>query len=354
MGEPQQDSTVGARSDGAATATAEGRSAARPDRNLALELARVTEAAALAAARWVGRGDKIAADQAAVDAMRLILDNVPMDGVVVIGEGEKDEAPMLYNGEQIGDGSPPVVDIAVDPLEGTRLCALGMPSAIAVIALAERGTMFDPGPCVYMEKLAGGEEIADLLDLDRPLPETLKLIAERKGGNVGAVTVVRLDRPRHEDAMREVREAGGRIRLIKDGDVSAALLAVSDRYSPVDLLWGIGGTPEGVISAAALKCLGGQLLGRLWPRDEGERQAALDAGYDLDRILTCDDLCSGEDVFFAASGVTDGDVLQGVRYRGPGASTESLVMRSRSGTVRRIQSRHDREKLRRIIGERYG
>ena len=306
---------------------------------------RVTEAAALAAARWVGRGDKIAADGAAVDAMRHVLDSVAMDGVVVIGEGEKDEAPMLFNGEQIGDGSPPQVDIAVDPLEGTTLCARGMPSALAVIALAERGTMFDPGPCVYMEKMAGGEEIADLLDLDRPLPETLKLIAERKGGTIGDVTVVMLDRPRHEDAMREVREAGARIRLISDGDVSAAMLAVSDR-SPVDMLWGIGGTPEGVLSAAALKSMGGQLLGRLWPRDDGERQAAIDAGYDLDRVLTADDLCSGEDVFFSATGVTDGDVLQGVRYRGPGATTESLVMRSRSGTVRRVQARHDRTKLR--------
>jgi fructose-1,6-bisphosphatase II len=325
----------------------------KPDRNLALELARVTEAAALACARWSGRGDKIAADQAAVDAMRHVLDSVSMDGIVVIGEGEKDEAPMLYNGEEIGDGSPPVVDIAVDPLEGTRLCAEGRPSAIAVIALAERGTMFDPGPCVYMEKMAGSEEVADLLDLDRPLAETLGLIAERKGGSVGDVTVVMLDRPRHEDAMREVREAGGRIRLITDGDVSAALLAVSDR-SPVDLLWGIGGTPEGVISAAALKCMGGSLIGRLWPRDEDERKAAVEAGYDLDRVLTTEDLCSGEDVFFSATGVTDGDVLQGVRYRGPGASTESLVMRSRSGTVRRIQARHDRSKLRAVTGERYG
>jgi fructose-1,6-bisphosphatase II len=228
-----------------------------------------------------------------------------------------------------------------------------MPSALAVIALAERGSMFDPGPCVYMEKIAGGEEIADLLSLDRPLPETLKLVAERKGMGIGDVTVVMLDRPRHEQAMREVREAGARIRLILDGDVSASLLAVSER-SPVDLLWGIGGTPEGVISAAALKCMGGQLLGRLWPRDEGERQAALDAGYDLDRVLTCDDLVAGDDVFFSATGVTDGDVLQGVRYRGAGASTESLVMRSRSGTVRRIHARHDRTKLRAVTGERYG
>src|SRR5258707_1784202 len=219
-------------------------SQAKPDRNLALELVRVTEAAALAAARWVGRGDKLAADGAAVDAMRFVLDSVSMDGVVVIGEGEKDEAPMLYNGERIGDGTPPVADIAVDPLEGTRLCALGMPSALAVIALAERGTMSDPGPCVYMEKMAGGEEIADLLDLDRPLPETLKLIAERKGGSVGDVTVVMLDRPRHEEAMSEVREAGARLRMISDGDVSAALLAVSER-SPVDLLCGIRGAPAG-------------------------------------------------------------------------------------------------------------
>jgi fructose-1,6-bisphosphatase II len=326
---------------------------ARPDRNLALELARVTEAAALAAARLVGRGDKEAADQAAVDAMRFVLDSVPMSGTVVIGEGEKDEAPMLYNGEQIGDGSPPEVDIAVDPLEGTRLTALGMPSAIAVIALAERGTMFDPGPIVYMEKMAGGEEIADLLDLDRPLAETLKLIAQRKGMGVGDVTVVMLDRPRHERAMREVREAGARIRLITDGDVSAALLASSDR-SPVDLLYGIGGTPEGVISAAALKCMGGAILGRLWPRDDSERQAAIDAGYDLSRVLTTNDLCWGDDVFFSATGVTDGDVLEGVRYRGRGATTESLVMRSRSGTVRRVHARHDRAKLRTITGERYG
>jgi fructose-1,6-bisphosphatase II len=326
---------------------------ARPDRNLALELVRVTEAAALAAARMVGRGDKEAADQAAVDAMRHVLESVPMDGVVVIGEGEKDEAPMLYNGEQIGNGTPPRVDIAVDPLEGTRLTALGMPSALAVIALAERGSMFDPGPCVYMEKIAGGEEIADLLSLDRPLPETLRLIAERKGMGIGDVTVVMLDRPRHEEAMKQVREAGARIRLILDGDVSAALLAVSER-SPVDLLWGIGGTPEGVISAAALKCMGGQLLGRLWPRNDEERRAALDAGYDLDKVLTCDDLCKGDDVFFSATGVTDGDVLQGVRYRGSGATTESLVMRSRSGTVRRIHARHDRAKLRAVTGGRYG
>jgi fructose-1,6-bisphosphatase II len=326
----------------------------RPDRNLALELVRVTEAAALAAARMVGRGDKEGADQAAVDAMRNVLDSVAMDGVVVIGEGEKDEAPMLYNGEHIGDGSLPKVDIAVDPLEGTRLTALGMPSAIAVIALSERGTMFDPGPCVYMEKIAGGPEIADLLDLDRPLPELLALIAQRKRRDIRDVMVVMLDRERHHEAMRHVREAGARVRLIIDGDVSAAMLAVSEN-SPVDLLWGIGGTPEGVISAAAIKSIGGQMLGRLWPRDDSERSAAVNAGYDLAKVLTCDDLVSGDDVFFSATGVTDGDVLQGVRYQGDrGATTESLVTRSRSGTVRRISARHDRTKLRLLTGVRYG
>jgi fructose-1,6-bisphosphatase II len=327
---------------------------ARPDRNLALELVRVTEAAALAAARMVGRGDKEGADQAAVDAMRYVLDTVSMDGVVVIGEGEKDEAPMLYNGERIGDGSPPEVDVAVDPLEGTRLTALGMPNAVAVIALAERGAMFNPGPIVYMEKIAGGPEIADLLDLDRPLPETLKLVAQRKSVDIRDVMVVMLDRERHQEAMRQVREAGARVRLITDGDVAGAMLAVSDN-TPVDLLWGIGGTPEGVISAAAIKCIGGQQLGRLWPRNDEERQAAIDAGYDLSRVLSADDLVSGDDVFFSATGVTDGDVLQGVRYQGDrGATTESLVMRSRSGTVRRVSARHDRAKLRALTGVRYG
>ncbi len=330
------------------------RDSTKPDRNLALELVRVTEAAALAAARWTGRGDKEAADQAAVDAMRLLLDTVPMDGLVVIGEGEKDEAPMLYNGEKIGDGSPPMVDIAVDPLEGTTLCARGMPSALAVIALAERGTMFDPGPCVYMEKLAGGNEMADLLTLDEPLGTVIERVAERKGTDASGVTVIMLDRPRHAEAMAEVRDVGGRIRLISDGDVSAALFAVSESTG-VDLLWGIGGTPEGVISAAAIKCLGGQLLGRLWPRDNAERKAAVDAGYDLNEVLDADRLVSGDDVFFAATGVTDGELLQGVRYPRSGqASTESLVTRSRSGTVRTVQARHDRAKLREITGGRYG
>src|SRR3954467_1982145 len=324
-----------------------------PDRNLALELVRVTEAAALAAGRYVGRGDKEAADQAAVDGMHAILHTVHMDGVVVIGEGEKDEAPMLHNGEEVGDGSPPEVDIAVDPLEGTRLAAQGRPNALAVIALSERGTMFDPGPCVYMEKMAAAEHLAALLDLDRPIAETLGLIAERKGTDMRDVMVVVLDRPRHEEGIREIRDAGARVRLITDGAVSGALLAVSpDR--PADLLWGIGGTPEGVITAAALKCYGGGLIGRLWPGDDDWREGAIDAGYDLDRVLTQDDLVTGDNCFFSATGVTDGDVLEGVRYEGArGASTESLVMRSRSGTVRRIQSRHDRTKLRALTG-RYG
>jgi fructose-1,6-bisphosphatase II len=326
----------------------------RPDRNLALELVRTTEAAALASARLVGMGDKEAADQAAVDAMRLVLDGVQMDGTVVIGEGEKDEAPMLYNGERIGDGSPPEVDVAVDPLEGTTLTAKGQPNALAVIALAERGSMFDPGPCVYMEKISGSDDIADLLDLDRPLGETLGLVAERRGKDIRDVMVVMLDRPRNEDAMAQVRGAGARLRLISHGDVSASLLAVSDN-SPVDVMFGIGGTPEGVISAAATKCLGGGFLGRLWPRDDGEKQAAIDAGYDLDKVLDQDALVRGNDCFFAATGVTDGDVLQGVRYPTPrAATTESLVIRSRTHTVRRIQARHNREKLRAYNAGRYG
>jgi fructose-1,6-bisphosphatase II len=325
-----------------------------PDRNLALELVRTTEAAALAAARMVGRGDKIGADQAAVDAMRLVLGTVSMDGTVVIGEGEKDEAPMLYNGERIGDGSAPEVDIAVDPLEGTTLAAKGMPSALAVIALSERGTMFNPGPIVYMEKLAGADDIADLLDLDRPLTKTIELVAERRGVEIGDIMIVSLERPRHDKVLEEVRAIGARVRLIQHGDVSASMLAVSDR-SPVDLLWGIGGTPEGVISAAAIKSLGGGLVGKLWPRDDAERQAAIDGGYELDRQLTQDDLVKGDDCFFAATGVTDGDVLQGVRYQGArSATTESLVMRSRSGTVRRIHARHDRTKLRSLVSGRYG
>jgi len=330
------------------------RSGSKPDRNLALELVRVTEAAALAAARWVGRGEKESADGAAVDAMRLLMDTVPMDGVVVIGEGEKDEAPMLFNGEEIGDGSPPHVDIAVDPLEGTTLCAKGMPSALTVVALSDRGTMFDPGPCVYMEKLVGGPEIADCLSLSEPVGEVVRGVAERRGVSTTEITTVILDRERHAEGVEQIREAGSRIRFISDGDVSAALLAVTPGTG-VDLLWGIGGTPEGVLSAAAIKCLGGEILGRLWPRDDAERRAAEDAGYEVDRLLKVDDLVGGEDAFFAASGVTDGDLLQGVRYLGNGkATTESLVMRSRSGTVRKVLATHDQAKLREVTGGLYG
>ena len=326
---------------------------ARPDRNLAMELVRVTEYGALAAARWVGLGEKETADGAAVDAMRLMLDTVRMDGIVVIGEGEKDEAPMLYNGERIGDGSPPEVDIAVDPLEGTTLAAEGSPRALAVMAMSERGTMFDPGPCVYMLKMATQQAFAHLLDLDRPLGETLELMAKEKGTDVRDVTVMMLKRDRHADAVEEIRDAGARIRFISHGDVSASLLAVQ-HDSPIDLLWGIGGTPEGVISASAIKCMGGQMIGRLWPRDEAERKAALEQDYDLDEVLDVNRLVAGDDVFFSATGVTDGDVLDGVHYSRGGATTESLVMRSRSGTVRRVSARHDRAKLREISGERVG
>jgi fructose-1,6-bisphosphatase II len=322
----------------------------RPDRNLALELVRTTEAAALSAARLVGKGDKEAADQAAVDAMRLVLDGVQMDGTVVIGEGEKDEAPMLYNGERVGDGQPPEVDVAVDPLEGTTLTAKGQPNALAVIALAERNSMFDPGPCVYMEKISGADDIADLLDLDRPLGETLGLVAERRGKDLRDVMVVMLDRPRNEDAMAAVRNVGARLRLISHGDVSAALLAVSDN-SPVDVMFGIGGTPEGVISAAALKCVGGGIQGRLWPRDDDERRRLADAGIDPKRVLTTDELVAGSDVFVAATGVTTGSLLRGVRYEANGVVTDSIVMRSRSGTVRTITARHPSGKVKRLRTE---
>ena len=318
-----------------------------PDRNLALELVRVTEAAALSAARWMGRGDKEAADQAAVDAMRLLMDTVPMDGVVVIGEGEKDNAPMLYNGERIGNGEPPVVDIAVDPIDGTTLTSKGMNGALAVVALAERGTMFDPGPCVYMEKIAAGEEAADVIDIEAPVAENIKRVAKAKRADVSDVTVTILDRPRHEQLVKEVREAGARIRFITDGDVAGAISAARSGTS-VDLLMGTGGTPEGVIAACAIKCLGGVIHGRLWPRNEQERDAAVQQGYDLDRVLTTNDLVSGEDVFFAATGVTDGDLVNGVRYRDGSAITQSIVMRSRSGTVRVIDALHRMEKLKKF------
>ena len=323
-----------------------------PDRNLALELVRVTEAAALAAARWMGRGDKEAADQAAVDAMRLMMDTVPMDGVVVIGEGEKDNAPMLYNGEQIGNGEPPVVDIAVDPIDGTTLTSKGMNGALAVVALAERGTMFDPGPCVYMEKMVVGEDARDVIDLDAPLADNLEKVAKVKGGGVQDLTVCILDRSRHEQIVKEVREAGARIKFITDGDVAGAISAAREN-SGVDMLIGIGGTPEGVIAACAIKCLGGQILGRLWPRNDDERQRAVDDGYDLDQVLTIDDLVSGNDVFFACTGVTEGDLVDGVRYRGDHARTQSVVMRSRSGTVRIVDAIHRRQKLKQFSSIEY-
>jgi fructose-1,6-bisphosphatase II len=323
-----------------------------PDRNLALELVRVTEAAALAAARLVGRGDKIAADQAAVDAMRHMLSTIDMDGVVVIGEGEKDEAPMLFSGESIGNGKAPQVDIAVDPLEGTTLCARGMPNALAVIALSERGTMLDPGPCMYMEKLVADNEAADVIDIERPIEDNIRAVAAAKGKSVNETTVIILDRPRHDDAVRRIREVGARIRFITDGDVSAAMTAAR-HGSPIDLLYGIGGSPEGVLAAAAIRCLGGEIQGRLWPRDDEERGRAIEFGCDPTQVLTRKDLVRGNDVFFAATGVTDGDMLQGVRYSRHRATTESIVMRSRSGTVRTVRSEHNRAKLNTYTSGKY-
>jgi fructose-1,6-bisphosphatase II len=316
----------------------------QPDRNLAMELMRATEAAALAAGRWMGRGDKNAADGAAVEAMRVVLSTVRMEGVVVIGEGEKDEAPMLFNGEQIGDGSPPSMDIAVDPVDGTTLTALGRGGAIAVIAMSERGTMFDPGPCVYMDKIAAGPAAVDVIDINAPVKANLEAVAKALGEKVSDVTAVILDRPRHEHIIRECREAGARIRLIPDGDVAGAI-SVAWRNSGNDILFGVGGTPEGVISACALKALGGSIQGKLWPRNDDERTAALDAGYDLDKVLMLDDLVAGDDVFFAATGITDGELLRGVRYWGEGAGTQSLVMRSKSGTIRVIDAQHHWTKL---------
>ena len=315
-----------------------------PDRNLGMELVRVTEAAAMAGARWMGRGDKEQADGAAVDAMRAVLSGVSMDGIVVIGEGEKDEAPMLYNGESIGDGNPPLVDIAVDPIDGTTLTSLGRPNAIAVIALSERGTMFNPGPCVYMEKIATGPDAADAIDLTASIKANLKWVAKALRKDVADVTAVILDRDRHSHIIKECREAGARIRLIPDGDVAGAI-STAWPESGADILFGVGGTPEGVIAACALKCLGGAIQGRLYPRDDDERQKAIDMGYDLDKVLTLDDLVSGEDVFFSATGITDGELLRGVRFRGDGANTQSLVMRSKSGTIRTIDSRHRWHKL---------
>jgi fructose-1,6-bisphosphatase II len=323
-----------------------------PDRNIALELVRVTEAAAMAAARWIGRGDKEDADQAAVDAMRFVLDSVAMRGVVVIGEGEKDKAPMLYNGEEVGNGQGPEVDVAVDPLEGTRLTALGQPNAIAVIAVAERGTMLFPGAALYMEKIAVGPLALDAIDIERTPTENVNAVGEALGKTPREVDVVVLERERHEELIAELRQAGARVRLIRDGDVAPAIAAAQPGTS-VDMLYGIGGTPEGVISAAALKCVGGGIQARLWPRDDDERQRLLDAGLDPARVLRTNDLVSGEDVFVAATGVTTGSLLQGVQYTQGGAITDSIVMRSRSGTVRRVVAQQSLAKLSALTGFEY-
>ena len=311
----------------------------QPGRNLALELVRVTEAAAIGAARWMGRADKHGADGAAVDGMRRALSDVHMDGIVVIGEGEKDEAPMLYNGEQVGDGTPPLCDVAVDPIDGTTLVSLGRGNALAVIAVSNRGSMYDPGACVYMDKIAVGPAAVGIVDIDASPTENLHRVAEAKGEKVADLSAVILDRPRHDELIAEVREAGARIRLIPDGDVAGAI-ATAWPESGVDILFGIGGTPEGVISAAALKCMGGDMQGKLWPRDDTERSAAVVAGYDLDAVLGINDLVAGDNCFFAATGVTNGDLLRGVDFHAWGISTQSLVMRSRSGTVRLINTRH--------------
>jgi fructose-1,6-bisphosphatase II len=328
------------------------RASTRPDRNLALDLVRVTEAAAMGAGRWIGRGDKIAADQGAVDGMRAMLDTVAMDGVVVIGEGEKDEAPMLFNGEHVGDGNGTPVDVAVDPLEGTRLTALGQPNAIAVIAVAERGTMFYPGAAVYMEKIAVGPQGIDVIDINASPTENVNAVAKAKGITPRELSVVVLERERHERLIGELREAGAKVHLIRDGDVAPAI-AAGQGGTGVDMLYGVGGTPEGVISAAALKCVGGGIQGKLWPRDEDERQRLVDEGLDPERVLTTDDLVAGEDVFVAATGVTTGSLLRGMRYLPNGAITDSIVMRSRSGTVRRIEATHHLEKLELYTGREY-
>jgi fructose-1,6-bisphosphatase II len=327
-------------------------SARPPDRNLALELVRVTEAAAMAAGRWVGRGDKNAADQAAVDAMRAMLDSVSMEGVVVIGEGEKDEAPMLFNGESVGDGTGPQVDVAVDPLEGTRLTALGQPNAIAVMAVAERGTMFFPGAAVYMEKIAVGPQGIDVIDIAATPTENVGAVAKAKGVSPRDISVVVLERDRHNDLIAELRDAGAKVSLIRDGDVAPAI-AAAQAGTGVDMLYGVGGTPEGVISAAALKCVGGGIQGRLWPRDDEERKQLEEAGLSPDRVLTTDELVAGEDVFVAATGVTTGSLLRGVRYLPNGAITDSIVMRSRSGTSRRIEASHLLDKLEALTGREY-
>jgi fructose-1,6-bisphosphatase II len=316
-----------------------------PDRNLALELVRVTEAAAMAASRWVGFGDKNGADGAAVNAMRALVQSVSMHGVVVIGEGEKDDAPMLFNGEHIGDGTGPEVDVAVDPIDGTTLCAKGMPNALSVLAVSERGTMFDPSAVFYMEKLVTGAAAAHVVDINAPVADNLAKIAKAKSERIEDLTVIILDRPRHEGMVADIRKAGARIKFISDGDVAGAVMAAREGTG-IDLLVGIGGTPEGVITACAMKCMGGTIQGKLWPKDPEERQRALDAGHDLDRVLLTDDLVTGDNVFFVATGVTDGEMLEGVRFRGGTATTHSIVMRSKSGTIREVKSEQGLAKLR--------
>jgi fructose-1,6-bisphosphatase II len=314
-----------------------------PSRNLALELVRVTETAAIAASRWIGRGEKNLADQAAVDAMRRMIGTVAMSGLVVIGEGEKDNAPMLYNGEKVGDGSGPACDVALDPIDGTTLTAKGMNNAISVIAVSERGSMFDPSAVFYMEKLVAGPESADVVDITAPVKVNLKAVAKAKHMSVSELTVVVLDRPRHNDLVRDIREAGARIKFITDGDVAGAVMAAR-AGTGIDLLMGIGGTPEGIIAACAMKCLGGVIQGRLKPRSEEERERAQAANLDLDQVLTTNDLVSGSDVFFAATGITDGELLQGVRFAPNGITSNSIVMRSRSQTIRLIESEHPAER----------
>jgi fructose-1,6-bisphosphatase II len=323
-----------------------------PDRNLAMELVRVTEAAAMAAGRWMGRGNKEAADQAAVDAMRLVLNSVDMDGVIVIGEGEKDQAPMLFNGEALGTGRAPRVDIAVDPIDGTTILSLGRSGALAVVALSERDTMYDPAHIFYMDKIAVGPEAAGVIDIDASVDVNLRNIARAKHKDLDDLTVIILDRPRHQELIREVRETGARIRLISDGDIAGSLMTTIPDTG-IDVLMGIGGSPEAVVSACALKCVGGDMQCKLWPRDDEEREEALEAGMDLDKMLTIHDLVRGDNVFFAATGITDGELLDGVRYYGGGARTHSLVMRSRSGTVRFVQGSHRWDKLMRYSQIRF-
>ncbi len=314
-----------------------------PSRNLALELVRVTETAAIAASRWIGRGEKNLADQEAVDAMRRMIGTVAMNGIVVIGEGEKDNAPMLYNGEKVGDGSGPACDVALDPIDGTTLTAKGMNNAISVIAVSERGSMFDPSAVFYMEKLVAGPESADVVDITAPAKVNLKAVAKAKHMSVSELTVVVLDRPRHDELVRDIREAGARIKFITDGDVAGAVMAAR-AGTGIDLLMGIGGTPEGIIAACAMKCLGGVIQGRLKPRSEEERERAQAANLDLNQVLTTNDLVSGNDVFFAATGITDGELLKGVRFAPKGITSNSIVMRSRSQTIRLIESEHPVER----------